>query len=88
MFQAAFYIGMAVFSIVVAVKLAKRLGYEGTTGLLMMLPVVNYMVLAVWAFAESPNERKIRNLQLTIKHLESNPGRSPVAFLEGETQAM
>ena len=26
----------------------------------MMIPVVNYIVLAAWTFSESPNERKIR----------------------------
>ena len=48
----------------------------------MIIPVVNYIVLAVWAFTESPNERKIRALQDTIKHLESGTVQSPVAFLE------
>ena len=78
-----FYLVMAILSIVVSFKLAKRLGYEGTTGLLMMIPVVNYIVLAVWAFAESPNERKIRELERTISRLELSTGQSPVAFLDG-----
>jgi hypothetical protein len=33
--------------IVVAFKLARRLGDAGNTGLLIMVPVVNYIVLAV-----------------------------------------
>jgi hypothetical protein len=40
------------------------------------------LVLAVWAFTESPNERKIRELQSTINHLEAVTGQSPVALLE------
>jgi predicted membrane channel-forming protein YqfA (hemolysin III family) len=83
MLAMVFYLLMAILSIVVAFKLAKRLGYEGTTGLLMMIPVINYIVLAVFAFAESPNERKIRDLERTVSRLESSTGQSPVAFLDG-----
>jgi hypothetical protein len=83
MLEIVFYLVMAILSIVVSFKLAKRLGYEGTTGLLMMIPVINYIVLAVWAFTESPNERKIRDLERTISRLESSIGQSPVAFLDG-----
>ena len=83
MLEVVFYLVMAILSIVVSFKLAKRLGYEGTTGLLMMIPVINYIVLAVWAFTDSPNERKIRDLERTISRLESSTGQSPVAFLTG-----
>jgi hypothetical protein len=88
MWEAALYLGLSIVGIVVAVKLAKRLGYDGTTGLLMMIPIVNYIVLAVWAFTESPNERKIRDLQREISNLELTTGQSPVAFLEGKKDAL
>jgi hypothetical protein len=88
MLQMAFSLAMAILSIVVAFKLARRLGYEGTTGLLMMIPVVNYIVLAVWAFSESPNERKIRELLATVNHLEAVTGQSPVAFLEQDKEML
>jgi hypothetical protein len=88
MSEVALYLALSVFSIVVAVKLAKRLGYDGTIGLLMIIPVVNYVVLAAWAFMESPNERKIRELQRNISSLESTTGQSPVAFLEGAKNAL
>jgi hypothetical protein len=78
----AFYLGLGVFSIVVAVKLAKRLGYDGAAGLLMIFPVVAYVVLAVWAFIESPNERKIRELRRRVSELEAATGESRVALLE------
>jgi hypothetical protein len=87
MAEGLFYLGLGVIGIVVAVKLAKRLGYDGTNGLLMIIPIVNYIVLAVWAFTESPNERKIRDLQREISNLESTTGQSPVAFLEGKENA-
>jgi hypothetical protein len=88
MLQLAFSVAIAILSIVVAFNLARRLGYEGTTGLLMMIPVVNYIVLAVWAFSESPNERKIRELQTTINHREAVTGQSPVAFLEQHEEVL
>jgi predicted membrane channel-forming protein YqfA (hemolysin III family) len=88
MLEMAFSVAVAILSIVVAFKLARRLGYEGTTGLLMMFPVVNYIVLAVWAFCESPNERKIRELQSTINHLEAVTGQSPVALLEQHKEVL
>ncbi len=87
MWEVGFYLVMAVLSIAVSVKLAKRLGYGGITGLLMIIPGMNYLVLAVWAFVESPNERKIRELQREVRHLEAVPGRSPVAFLGAEGDA-
>jgi hypothetical protein len=82
MIEPAFYLGLGVFSVVVAVKLAKRLGYDGVAGLLMLLPIVAYVVLAVWAFTESPNERKIRDLRKRVSELEAATGQSPVALLE------
>jgi hypothetical protein len=39
----------------------------------------------VWAFTESPSERKIRDLERTISRLESSTGQSPVALLDGGT---
>jgi hypothetical protein len=88
MLQMAFSLAVAILSIVVAFKLARRLGYEGTTGLLMMIPGVNYVVLAVWAFTESPNERKIRELKSAVNHLEAVTGQSPVAFLEQHKEVL
>jgi hypothetical protein len=82
MIALAFALGFVVLSAVVAVKLAKRLGYDGTTGMLMLLRIVAYVVLAVWAFIESPNERKIRDLQRRVSELEAATGQSPIALLE------
>ena len=42
----------------------------------------SYVVLVFWAFSESPNERKIRELQRRVNDLEVAKGQSPVALLE------
>jgi len=56
---------LAVASIIAWCQIAKRLGYDPYTGLLMLIPVANLFVFFCWAFWESPNERRIRSLKDT-----------------------
>lgn len=59
--------GLSITFIIACCYLAKRLEYEMTSGLLLLIPVVNLVVFFRWAFRESPNERKLR------KALERKP---------------
>lgn len=43
--------------------LAKRLGYTPATGLLALIPCVGHILLFVWAFSESPNEKQLHMLR-------------------------
>jgi hypothetical protein len=48
--------------IIACCNLSKRLGYDLYAGLLLIIPVVNVFVFFYWAFKESPNERRLRQL--------------------------
>ena len=54
---------IAVTWIVACCYLGKRLGYDPYVGLLLVIPVVNLIVFLYWAFNESPNERRLRQLR-------------------------
>ena len=56
-------LGVSIAGIVACCMLAKRLGYEQVSGLLLLIPIVNIFVFFNWAFQESPNERKLRKLK-------------------------
>lgn len=51
---------LSITFIIACCYLAKRLGYEMSSGLLLLIPVVNLVIFFGWAFRESPNERKLR----------------------------
>lgn len=54
---------LSITFIIACCYLAKRLGYEMSSGLLLLVPIVNLVVFFSWAFRESPNERKLRQTQ-------------------------
>ena len=58
---------LAVTLIIAWCHLAKGLGYEQSAGLLLLIPLINLVVLFLWAFTESPNEMKISKLKRTQK---------------------
>lgn len=51
---------LGITSIVAFCYLGKRLGYDLYSGLLLLIPGVNLVVFFLWAFKESPNERKLQ----------------------------
>ena len=65
-------VGLVVLVTVAWCKIAKRLGYDSSAGFLMIIPIVGHITLLVWAFNESPNERKLRLLQ--FPPAEPDPG--------------
>ena len=54
---------LTVASIAAWCGIVGRLGYDSAFGLVMIIPVVNLLFFFYWAFAESPNEKRIRELE-------------------------
>jgi hypothetical protein len=52
-----------VLGIVIWWKIFSKAGYSGALGLLMLIPVVNFILLLVLAFGEWPIQRELRSLQ-------------------------
>jgi len=44
-------------------RVAQRLGYDGLLGVLLLVPILNFVMMFIWAVSESPNERKLATLQ-------------------------
>jgi len=64
-------VALSVGGIVACCALAKRLGYDPYAGLLLLLPGVNVFVFFMWAFRESPNERRLQRLKAQQNRAES-----------------
>ena len=54
---------LTVASVAAWCGIAGRLGYDHAFGLVMIVPVVNLLFFFYWAIAESPNEKRIRELE-------------------------
>ena len=48
------------FGIIVQWRIAAKAGYPGALSLLMLIPIVNFVVLLMFAFSEWPIERALR----------------------------
>src|SRR4051812_5462904 len=66
-----FGIVLAAFFAYCGCRVARRLGYSGYAGLLLLIPLVNPVAWAVWALSESPNERALRALRGELSHREA-----------------
>jgi hypothetical protein len=54
---------LTVASIAAWCGIAGRLGYDSALGLVMVIPVANLLFFFYWALAESPNEKRIKELE-------------------------
>lgn len=54
---------IAITWIIACCRLGKRLGYDLYAGLLLVIPGINLCTFFYWAFKESPNERRLRQLR-------------------------
>jgi hypothetical protein len=61
-----FGVVLTAFLVYCACRIASRMGYSGFAGLLLLIPFVNMVTWVVWAFNESPNERKLRSLRAEL----------------------
>lgn len=64
---------LAVTMVIACCQLAKRLGYDPIAGLLLLIPLVNFVVFFQWAFTESPNEKKMSKLKRAQKSSSTKP---------------
>ena len=44
-------------------RIFRKAGYHGAYGLLLFVPVINYIALAFFAFSEWPIEKRIKEIQ-------------------------
>jgi len=56
-------LGLIVLSFVVYWRIAAKAGYNGALSLLMIVPVVNFAILLIFAFTEWPIEQQLRSLK-------------------------
>lgn len=60
---ALFFLAILVLSIVVNWKIAQKAGYQGALSLLMLIPLVNFVILLIFAFSEWPVEAEVKRLR-------------------------
>jgi len=56
-------IAIFIFSIVMYWKIATKAGYNGALSLLLLVPIVNFLMLILFAFSEWPVEQEVRRLR-------------------------
>jgi len=49
-----------IFTIVIYWRIASKAGYNGAASLLLLIPLVNLIVLCIFAFSEWPIERSLK----------------------------
>ncbi len=59
-FFAIIFIITFAFTIIIQWKIATKAGYSGPMSLLMLIPMVNLIVLCIFAFSEWPIERALK----------------------------
>jgi hypothetical protein len=57
---ALFIIAILVFTIYIQWRIASKAGYPGAYSLLLLIPLVNLIVLIIFAFSEWPIQRALR----------------------------
>jgi uncharacterized membrane protein YhaH (DUF805 family) len=57
--------GLVMFAILIAVywRIAAKAGYSGALSLLMLIPLVNFIVMLIFAFGEWPIEAQLKALR-------------------------
>jgi len=60
-------LGIALFFLILTIviwwKIFAKAGYSGALGLLMLIPLVNFILLLVLAFGEWPIQRELRSVR-------------------------
>ncbi len=59
-FFAIFFIIIFAFTIIIQWKIATKAGFSGPLSLLMLIPMVNLIMLCIFAFGEWPIERALK----------------------------
>ena len=53
-------LGLLILGLVINWQIAKKAGFSGALSLLMLIPLVNFILLLVFAFTEWPIEQQLR----------------------------
>lgn len=64
-------LGLLIFHIYCSCRIARRLGYDVLSGLLLAVPLLNLFIWGSWAMNESPTERKLRTLRAKVSREET-----------------
>jgi hypothetical protein len=72
----AFYVALIAFSIYIYVRIIHKAGYSGWWVLTMFVPVVNLVVIVMFAFAEWPVERRVREAETRLRALSPGGGHA------------
>ena len=54
--------GSIILGLIINWRIASKAGYEGALSLLMLIPLVNFVILLIFAFSEWPVERRLKAL--------------------------
>jgi hypothetical protein len=60
LFIVLLFLVIFILQIVVCWRIASKAGYAGVASLLMLIPLVNFIVLLIFAFGEWPIEARLR----------------------------
>jgi hypothetical protein len=55
-------LGFFVLHLIINWRIAEKAGYSGPLSLLMLVPLVNYVILLIFAFGEWPIETRLKGL--------------------------
>lgn len=55
-------LGLVLLQLIINWRIASKAGYEGALSLLMLVPLVNFIILLIFAFSEWPVQRRLRAL--------------------------
>jgi hypothetical protein len=56
------FLGLLALHLIINWRIATKAGYEGPLSLLMLIPLVNYVILLIFAFSEWPIETRMKAL--------------------------
>ncbi|HEU5224601.1 MAG TPA: hypothetical protein VFV29_02260 [Actinomycetota bacterium] len=76
---ALFGIAFAAIYIFAAWKIVSKAGYSGALSLLIIVPLVNIVMLFVFAFSDWPVLQEVRRLRATTTSISGGPPMPPMA---------
>ena len=54
------FLGFFILHLIINWRIAEKAGYGGAMSLLMLIPLVNYVILLIFAFSEWPIETRLK----------------------------
>jgi hypothetical protein len=78
-FFVVFFLVILVLQVVVCWRIAAKAGYNGALSLLMFIPLVNFIIILIFAFGEWPIEAQLRALRTGMGATVVPPGTAIIA---------